>query len=71
MDLNLLTKTIGGYQTYCCDGFKASSKGSVSSLDLIGTDGKETHEGLNVGKFIGQTVACTAGATAAATAAGE
>ncbi|KAF2008423.1 glycoside hydrolase family 18 protein [Aaosphaeria arxii CBS 175.79] len=57
--------------TYCCDGFKSSPKGSVSTLDLIGTDGKETNGGkLDVGKFAGLTAACTAGATAAATAAG-
>jgi hypothetical protein len=72
MDLESLMKFIGGFQTYCCDGFKASPKGSISSLDLIGTDGKETNGGkLDVGKFAGSTAACTAGATAAATAAGE
>ncbi|KAM0470857.1 hypothetical protein ACHAPX_009731 [Trichoderma viride] len=60
----------GGFQSYCCSGFKASPKGSVSSLDLIGLNGKETHPGLNVGKLTGLTVACTAAATAAGTAAG-
>lgn len=67
-----LTKSTGGFQTYCCDGFKSSPKGAISSLDLIGTDGKETNGGkLNAGKFAGLTAACTAGATVAATAAGE
>lgn len=61
----------GGFQSYCCSGFKASPKGSVSSLDLIGLNGKETHPGLNVGKLTGLTVACTAAATAAGTAAGK
>lgn len=61
----------GGFQSYCCLGFRASSKGSISSLDLVGLNGKDTNPGLNVGKFAGLTVACTAAATAAGTAAGK
>lgn len=60
----------GGFQSYCCLGFRASPKGSISSLDLVGLNGKDTNPGLNVGKFAGLTVACTAAATAAGTAAG-
>jgi chitinase len=68
----LLKKRPGGYQTYCCDGFRAAPKGAVSSLDLIGEDGEETKKWeLDKGRFAGLTAACVAGATAAATAAGK
>lgn len=44
----------------------------MSSLDLIGSDGKETRGGeLDKGKFAGLTAACAIGAAAAATAAGK
>lgn len=61
----------GGFQSYCCSGFRSSPKGSISSLDLVGLNGKDTNPGLNVGKLAGLTVACTAAATAAGTAAGK
>jgi hypothetical protein len=68
----LATAHPGGYRIYCCDVFRASPKGTVSSLDLIGADGKETKEGeLDKGKFAGLKAACVVGATAAATAAGK
>jgi hypothetical protein len=56
---------------YYCQGFRPALKASVSSLDLIGFDGKDTKVGIDVGKFTGLTAACTAGATAAAAAAGK
>lgn len=72
MVFNLLTIVPGGFQTYYCDGFKASPKGSVSNIDLIGTDGKETKKGeIDAAKLARLTTDYVASAGVAGTAARE
>ncbi|RMZ85693.1 hypothetical protein DV736_g6556, partial [Chaetothyriales sp. CBS 134916] len=48
----------GGYQTYCCNGFKPNPKKSASSLNLIGANGKDTHPGMNKVKLFFETLGC-------------